>query len=862
MNTTAEARRRRHPLYQATLWLALALHPGHAADTDRFAFSIPGNDATPSATDFSRLSPGPAGADGFVRIKDGHFFTDGSRLKIWGVNTCFGANFPTHAEADQVAAHLAKLGVNGLRVHHHDTANAPRGVWGPVVNGQRTLDPEMMERFDYFLNQLHQHGIYANLNLHVGRTFTPAEGFAMSDLPYAVRYSKYLLYFEPRMREQFKEFCREYLTHTNLHRGLRRVDDPGIAMIEISNENAFSKVGPDLAAQLPDPYRGEFKRQWNAWLAGHYTSTAALQEAWSRNLEPLGDVIADSGSWKTGLGRWRVHQSPAFPVQAVHHQPGPQADLPALRLEIGKPAETLSQQELMLQDLKLEPGRSHTLSFWIKADAARTVLVDVSRQGPGTWRDVGLGESIDATTEWTRVERVFRAEKSIPDQVRICFKFGGDPTSFSLADVRLQRGGAYVVIPPDQRLDVGNLDIPSGNWCEAARSDVQRFMADTETEFIQDLMHFLKRDLGVRVPITASQINYHGPKIVADTCDYTDIHCYWEHPRFPGQPWDRSNWTIANTPMERSPDETSLLGRAPWRLLDRPFTLSEWNIPDPNDHAASVVPFAAMIAALQDWDGVFFFQYHSNERDWFDDQIRGYFSFNGQPVKLALLAACANLYRRGDLAPLPTTLAGTPEEMLPATLALSHRLGIDPGAARPGEAHPPQGKRLATPDAQVVWDATDPARAHVQLTTPASRAVWGLIAGQEFELGAIHLKLGAADRNYAAVILTSLDGKPLEQSSRLLLTAVGSAENQGMVWNEARTSVGTQWGRGPTQVNGISAELTLPVRAEQVRALDGRGAPQGTVPISTEGNRTVVRIGPEHRTLWYEIVAREAHTAR
>ncbi len=161
-----------------------------------------------------------------------------------------------------------------------------------------------------------------------------------------------------------------------------------------------------------------------------------------------------------------------------------------------------------------------------------------------------------------------------------------------------------------------------------------------------------------------------------------------------------------------------------------------------------------------------------------------------------------------------------------------------------------------------MWDATDPARAHVQLTTPASRAVWGLIAGQEFELGAIHLKLGAADRNYAAVILTSLDGKPLEQSSRLLLTAVGSAENQGMVWNEARTSVGTQWGRGPTQVNGISAELTLPVRAEQVRALDGRGAPQGTVPISTEGNRTVVRIGPEHRTLWYEIVAREAHTAR
>ena len=95
--------------------------------------------------------------------------------------------------------------------------------------------------------------------------------------------------------------------------------------------------------------------------------------------------------------------------------------------------------------------------------------------------------------------------------------------------------------------------VSGGNWCEAARADVQRFMEETELEFIRDMMRFLKRDLGVRVPITASQINYHNAKIVAETCDYTDIHCYWEHPRFPGKPWDRSNWTIANTPMERSP---------------------------------------------------------------------------------------------------------------------------------------------------------------------------------------------------------------------------------------------------------------------------------------------------------------------
>ena len=176
-------------------------------------------------------------------------------------------------------------------------------------------------------------------------------------------------------------------------------------------------------------------------------------------------------------------------------------------------------------------------------------------------------------------------------------------------------------------------------------------MADTEKGFIRELTGFLRKDLGVRVPITASQITYHGAEIVAETCDYADIHAYWQHPQFPGRPWDPVNWTIRNTPMEQAPDADSLLSRAPWRLLDRPFTLSEWNIPDPNDYAASMVPFAAMVAALQDWDGVFFFEYHSSQEGWDTDRMRGYFSFNGQPVKLALLAACANLYRRGDSSP-------------------------------------------------------------------------------------------------------------------------------------------------------------------------------------------------------------------
>jgi hypothetical protein len=833
--------------------IAWSLSQAVASAADRFPFVIPGDDATKSATDFSGLSSKAAGAEGFVHIQDGHFFAGPDRLRIWGVNLCFGADFPTHADAEKVAAHLAKLGINGVRMHHHDTAAAPRGIWGPTVGGKRTLDPDMLERQDYFLDQLHRHGIYANLNLHVGRTFTAAEGFAEQDLPRDVQYSKYLIYFEPRMRALLKDFCRDYLMHTNKYRGMARAVDPGIAMIELSNENSFSKLGPDIAAKLPKPYRGEFKQQWNAWLARHYASTEALRKAWGATVEGLGASLVEPSLWQQNLGGWRLHQSTEFAVKPVFDQAGPKADTRALRLEIGKAPPEPHLQELQWPNLSLEPSRTYTLSFWIKADAARSVYVDVSNQGPDNWQAVGLAETVEAGPQWAHVTRVFRSADTIPGKARICFKFGGNATGFSLASLRLQQGGEFIVVPSGQSVEKGDVEIPASTWCEAARRDARKFMADTEEGFIRELMSFLKQDLGVRVPITASQITYHGAEIVADTCDYADIHAYWQHPHFPGRPWDPSNWTIRNTAMEEAPEADSLLSRAPWRLLDRPFTISEWNIPDPNDYAASTVPFAAMVAALQDWDGVFFFDYYSNAEGWDTDRMRGYFSFNGQPVKLALLSACANLYRRGDLKPLPAVASGTLQEMVPAMRGLDHRIGIDPKSATRVSLPAPEGKRLASPDGSALWDASDRGKAHVLINTPNSRAVWGLIAGQKFSLGGVELALGATDHNYAALVFTSLDGKPLETASRILLTAVGSAENEGMKWNETRTSIANNWGKGPTLVNGISANVMLPFRIKSVQALDSRGQPQAEVPVRFEGNTSRFTIGPAHRTLWYEL---------
>ncbi|MEI7807308.1 MAG: hypothetical protein WCJ07_02370, partial [Verrucomicrobiota bacterium] len=100
---------------------------------------------------------------------------------------------------------------------------------------------------------------------------------------------------------------------------------------------------------------------------------------------------------------------------------------------------------------------------------------------------------------------------------------------------------------------------------------------------------FLKKDLGVEANIIDTQASYGG---VVGTYresfnDFVDMHAYWQHPHFPGKPWDMNNWNLDNTPMERVPASNCLSERATWRIWGRPFTMSEWNIPAPHDYAAS-----------------------------------------------------------------------------------------------------------------------------------------------------------------------------------------------------------------------------------------------------------------------------------
>lgn len=350
--------------------------------------------------------------------------------------------------------------------------------------------------------------------------------------------------------------------------------------------------------------------------------------------------------------------------------------------------------------------------------------------------------------------------------------------------------------------------------------------------------------------------------------DYADDHRYWQHPYFPHKPWDSADWSILNTPMVKMPGEDSLTWMALHRVADKPFVVSEYNHPAPNDYSAECVPMLASFAAQQDWDGIFLFDYHMNG-DWVRDYISSYFSCDSHPAKITFLPAAAAIFRRADVPPLKASVEmAFPASMIPSELlrngtnvmAAWESVGVGKAeaiSARTSVRFSGKDKAVRRKESKsqpaVSWKPT----AYV-INSAASRGVVGFVGGAPTHLGGLTIEVHEKPDKFAAVTVTSLDGKPVESSSHVLVCAVGRVENQDMVWNEDRTSVGRNWGHGPVLAEGISAKLSLDTAAKsaEVFALDGGGARSKSVPCRVEHGTLILDIGPSSQTLWYEVSIR------
>ena len=800
-----------------------------------FPFVLPWDDASAGPTDVSGLLDRPAGKLGPVTVRDGHLYTGAKRLRLLGVNLCFGANFPTHADAEKVAARLAKFGVNAVRFHHMDMQPAPGGL---LRADAKTLDPGQLDRLDYLIARLKDHGIYADLNLHVSRTYPGLP--TREGMP---SFHKGVDNFDPRSIALQRDYARDLLTHVNPYTKARYADEPAVCLVEINNENALlHEWWTGQLDAMPDPFAAELTRQWNAWLAAKYRDDPALRAAWGATSEPLGREMLSNGDFSAGIDRWYVERHEGAEADAG-------VEGGTLKIRVKKPGREFWHVQFNQSGLALDADRPYTFTFRARADTFRRISVN-AMQAHAPWKQLWSAD-VPVTRDWKTFRYVFRpAEGDKQARVGISnlaamaglVEFAG----FSLRPgaVGLEAGD----LAPGEKLGTIAI-VPKAEYFShstEAQRDWVRFLWDVEDRYWTGMARYLKDDLKVKAPLVGTQMGW-SPAPIQAKLDVIDSHAYWQHPHFPGRSWDMSNWTVDNLPMAGRPDGGTLPALALSRVAGKPFICTEYNHSAPNTYSSETIPLIAAFAALQDWDGIFIFAYSHRRDDWGPGKIPSFFDVDQHPTKMATFPAAAALFLRGDVAtPGPAAVARPKAEEIvevvrrsgPSTradafglprgaaLRVPVALGLDGPAPTTGAE---EIDRLEGVEAAWRWISDDNLRLGVvRVDTPRSKALITHRAGSSLSylFGDVHVNPGKTRDDWAVVTLTALDGPDFHSPGRILITATGDAENTGMTWTSAEhNSVAPGWGRSPSLVEGISATVTIPVAASRVRAwpLDPRG---------------------------------------
>ncbi len=419
----------------------------------------------------------------------------------------------------------------------------------------------------------------------------------------------------------------------------------------------------------------------------------------------------------------------------------------------------------------------------------------------------------------------------------------------------------------------GNGPIPRLKWSGLAAAPAEqyytecRFFRDLQAGYFQEMGAFLKKRIGVKVPIMATADHSHrdsGYYLVADTSllDVVDGHTYWQHPE------DR---TYRHMPMVNDPLNSTVVELSRSAMAGQPYTVSEVNNPFPSQFGCEGIPILAAYAGFLGWDAVVWYTFEPKRDAEWKPYVGDAFDLSLDPVKMSQLAAGAVMYLRGDIdrAKITVERSYTRRQILddrratnlarpyftagfPASVPLLHGSRVKSLDGEPtAPVNLPTTGPLASDTNQLVWTADARQKGVVTIDSPRSQALVGFV--RENGSGVSNLAVDVRN-DFCAVMLVSLEAKSIAETGRLLLTTGTRVENSGMKWDAARAKVVEQ-GHSPTLIEPLVGKIILRHlnEAKQVKAqpLDGSGHALGK-PILAQKTATgwEIPIG-QPVTTWY-----------
>ena len=850
-----------------------------------FEFYLPYNDAT--AQEFlPYFHKKTIEHDEFVNIKNGHFCIKDSVVRFWGANLVAGGAFPLKDKSHYIASRMRKMGFNLIRFHHMDNGWSRESIfeWNQDT---RHLNPTTLDRFEFLVNELKRNNIYTNINLHVSRDFKTCDGVSYADS--IVNLGKGVTLFDPLLIHLQKEYARQLLTHINPYTGIPLVEDPVMAMVEITNENSLYRLWRDDKLRLQanggdlcNDHVRMLNSMWHDYLIDKYATTASLRDAWetgARVISDEQDQIEDGNFEKDPAHMdWLLEQhNPARATAGIEVNNTFDGNFSA-RVVVEETDNINWHIQWKSVGHTIEKDSLYLVSFAARADGHKSIGISIMMDN-SPWTTF-FNANADLEDEWNVFQFSFKAPATCEGDVRFSFLLAGSTGQYWFDDIHFTPSPVFGLTDSESlvnRTIERILYTQSSLYTDQRVRDLSDFYLNLEHTYYENMSDFLKNELGVKVPIVGTNWNIGAPDMsVQSKLDYIDNHSYWNHPVFPNKAWDSYDWYIDNEPMVRAKNGGTIPNLfAGVGYLGKPFTVSEYNHPFPNRYQSEGVLFLTTYSSFQEVDGIMMFEYSGNSEDWETDFIDGYFSLHRNTAMMALMPSCARAFRNGYIsgAKQMIEVEYSEEDILlwprrdtrqnwwgykdfPEKLALVHGVrhtgfnsinNIDPDNFPQEPANP-----YMSDTGEIFWD-TD---GLMVVSTDNFAGMTGFL--NEFEGSRIgdHQLVEASD--FCTFTWVTLTDDDLLHTEKSLLTLSSRIQNSGMVW-DGETTVHNNWGEAPTELYPVAVVFDLAIPADSIRIIPlneiGEPMHQGYVQEPEDGKIRVKLDQTIHNTIWFGLEA-------
>lgn len=399
-----------------------------------------------------------------------------------------------------------------------------------------------------------------------------------------------------------------------------------------------------------------------------------------------------------------------------------------------------------------------------------------------------------------------------------------------------------------------------------------RFLVETQRASFARMRRFVD-SLGCRTLITdQNHWSIIPMALMRENVDFVDDHFYCDHPEhFPLPSKLHNQSALADL-------HAIFSGIFPGRAFGKPYTISEFNWVYPNQFRGESGPLTAAYAALQDWDGLYRFEYASSP--WDTPAPANYFAIGADPINFLSDRIGVLLFLRGDVR--ASSLA------VPIAVSSTHLKQESPVNTYPGQLWKlgflgqignvvEKAGKLALPPDAAVWlrlkdnlTLVDSPRGVREVSADNDKQVLaalndagGLGDGQlDFDGGLIRSTTGEVELNASArlfkvitgrsevftfagrgrqagavahvsnhgepavVFVGAVDGRDLKTSARILVMHLTDALHHNTVFNN---NVIEAWGTNPHRVRGGVADISL--------SLDGPATVAKIWTLDMAGNR-------------------------